>query len=482
MASSPPDISQATSRKWLVFATVALATFMSTLDSSIVNIAMPTLAQAFGVSPSTILWVTLVFILTITGLMLPLGRIADMLGRRRVFNLGLIIFTLGLGLCSLAQSLEQLLGARVVQAIGGAMVTANANAIVTAVFPSDERGRALGLLEAIVGIGLMSGPALGGVLLEMWDWRSIFWLRLPVGVGATAMAFALLPRDRGEGERGHFDLVGAITLFGGLVFTLLAANQGPAQGWGSPFVMGFGLGGLALLVTFFLVEARTSHPVLDFSLFQNRAFSLLNLTLLANFIASMGASFLMPFLLIEGIGLGKSTSGLILTTVPVMMLVLSPVSGLLADRLGSRQLSLGGQGLVASGLFLLSRLNGSALPLDVVGRLIVQGTGAGLFLTPAYSGVMGSVPRARLGTASALIATVRSVGQSAGLTLAGTLLAARRAYHVQALGLALAGEELARQGLVGGIQDALLAEAAICALAAAINLVLGRVGKSPKGG
>lgn len=478
MAAAPIGTPRATSHKWLVFAIVALATFMSTLDSSIVNIALPTLSQVFQVSPSVVLWVTLSFVLTLTGLMLTLGRLADTLGRGRVFNLGLIVFTIGLGLCAIAQSFEQLIGARIVQALGGAMVTANANAIVTTAFPNEERGRALGLLEAIVGVGLMSGPAIGGALLEFLDWRALFWLRLPVGAGAIAAGYLLLPRDGLATERGPFDLWGAVTLFGGLVFTLLAANQAPIQGWTSTFVVSVGLAGLALLAAFFLIEARNSHPVLDLSLFQNRAFSLLNLSLFANFISSMGTAFLMPFLLIDGIGFSKSVSGLVLTTVPLMMLVLSPVSGTLSDKLGARPLSLGGQGLVALGLFLLSRLGSDATPWHVTAGLFVQGVGAGLFLSPSYSGVMGSVPRARLGTASALIATVRSVGQSSGLALAGMVLAARRAFHTQALAVTLAGEELARHALVGGIQDALVVVAAVCALAVVVNCVLGRAGSN----
>lgn len=462
--------------KWLAFIAVGLGAFMGTLDSGIVYLILPALSQVFGAEPSFVVWVVLAYMLTFTGLMLTLGRLADMFGRKRIFVLGFVIFTVGLALGSLTQSMEQLIGARIVQAVGGAMVVANEYALVTAAFPSFERGRALGLLEAVVGSGLMTGPAIGGFLLDLLDWRALFYLRLPVGVIGCFLSWVLLRDDRSEGAGGRFDGAGALTLFGGLVLVLFAINQGQPRGWTSPVVAGSVVAGGLLFLAFLALERQARSPVVDLGLFRSRVLSAMSATLFLNFIAQAAAALLLPFLLLQGIQMSSSVSGLMLTIIPLMMLLFSPVTGWLSDRLGSWMLSWGGLALAGLGLLVQSRLGADATALDVAWRLFVQGIGAALFLSPTYSAVMGAAPRDRLGTASALIPTVRTLGMGTGLALGGAIFATRRAYYAESL----VGEELARHALVGGIQDSFVVVAAICALGVLTSFILGRAGDATK--
>ena len=191
--------------KWWALATVCTATLMGTMDASIVTISFPALTRVFDTTPSVVVWVALAYQLTVTGTLLTIGRAADIIGRKKVFVTGLLVFTLGLVLCPLSQGILQLIGFRVVQALGAAMTVALGNAILAASFSQEERGRALGLLEAVVGIGLMSGPAVGGILLDTLGWQAIFYLRIPLGIGACIMALLVLreqPRRRPQGPHG----------------------------------------------------------------------------------------------------------------------------------------------------------------------------------------------------------------------------------------------------------------------------------------
>jgi len=202
------------SYKWLVLLTLSIGTFMVTLDSSIVNISLPRLTEVFNTEPSIVLWVTVAYLLVSVGLMLSIGKLGDLFGRKRVYISGLTLFTIGLVLCAISQSVVQLILARVVQAIGSAMVIALGNAIITTVFPAQERGKALGLLGAIVSTGLLSGPVIGGVLLDALDWRAIFYVRIPVGIIGLVMSWIFLREQERKNTDTRFDWGGAITLFG----------------------------------------------------------------------------------------------------------------------------------------------------------------------------------------------------------------------------------------------------------------------------
>jgi len=461
--------------KWLVLLTVAIGSFMGTLDASIVNISFPRLTQVFETEPSVVMWVSVAYLLVSVGLMLTLGRIGDTYGRKRVYILGFTVFTLGLVLCSLSQSIVQLILARVVQAIGSAMTVAISTAIVTAAFPNEERGKALGILGGVVSSGLLSGPVLGGLILDALDWRAIFYIRVPVGIIGIIMALILL-KEQKDAETGlKFDLGGAATLFGGLSCLLLFFNFGGRLGFTSPLAIILVASAVALLALFIIFERRVSHPIVDLSLFRNRVFAAANISLIFMFVAISANTFLMPFFLIDGLGHSASRTGLIFATISFTALIVGPVSGWLSDKVGSRILCTVGITLICLALFLLSRLSTESSEVDVIIRLVIQGIGSGMFSSPNNSSIMGSVPREKLSTGSAMIGTVRQIGMSCGIAIAGTIFTSRQAFHAARFSLEnLSQATVQKLSLVGGFQDTLLFAAIACSIGIFTSLARGK--------
>jgi EmrB/QacA subfamily drug resistance transporter len=461
--------------KWLVLLTVAIGSFMGTLDASIVNISFPRLTQVFETEPSVVMWVSVAYLLVSVGLMLTLGRLGDTFGRKRVYILGFTVFTLGLVLCSLSQSIVQLILARVVQAIGSAMTVALSTAIVTAAFPNEERGKALGILGGVVSSGLLSGPVLGGLILDALDWRAIFYIRVPVGIIGIIMALILL-KEQKDAETGlKFDLGGAATLFGGLSCLLLFLNFGGRLGFTSPLAIILVVSAVALLALFIVFERRAPQPIVDLNLFRNRIFAAGNISLIIMFVAISANTFLMPFFLIDGLGYSASRTGLIFATISFTALIVGPVSGWLSDKVGSRILCTVGIALICSALFLLSRLSIESSEVDVIIRLVIQGVGSGMFSSPNNSSIMGSVPREKLSTGSAMIATVRQIGMSCGIAIAGTIFTSRQVFHAARFSLEnLSQDTVQRMSLVGGFQDTLLFAAIACSIGIFTSLARGK--------
>jgi len=461
--------------KWLALLTVAIGTFMGTLDASIVNISFPRLTQVFETEPSVVMWVSVAYLLVSVGLMLTLGRIGDTFGRKRVYILGFTVFTLGLVLCSLSQSIVQLILARVVQAIGSAMTVALSTAIVTAVFPNEERGKALGILGGVVSSGLLSGPVLGGLILDALDWSAIFYVRVPVGIIGVIMALILLKEQR-EAETGmKFDLGGAATLFGGLSCLLLFFNFGGRLGFTSPLAIILVASAVVLLALFIVFERRAPQPIVDLNLFRNQLFAAGNISLIIMFVAISANTFLMPFFLIDGLGHSASRTGLIFATISFTALIVGPVSGWLSDKVGSRILCTVGIALICTALFLLSRLTAESSEVDVIIRLVIQGIGSGMFSSPNNSSIMGSVPRDKLSTGSAMIATVRQIGMSCGIAIAGTIFTSREAFHATRFSLEnLSQATVQRLSLISGFQDTLLFAAIACSIGIFTSLARGK--------
>jgi EmrB/QacA subfamily drug resistance transporter len=455
---------------WSVFAAVALGTFMATLDSSIVNVALPTLARTFGASVTQIEWVALGYVLTITALLLPFGRLGDALGRRRVFLAGLALFTLGSLACAFAVSSATLILARVAQGVGASMVSANSVALITAAFPPERRGRALGMVGATVGLGLTIGPPLGGLLLSTLGWASIFLVNLPIGVFALLYARAELPADAPTGPRPAFDFAGAICALAFLVALTLFLSRGATWGFAAPATLACAVAVPLALFAFVVVERRAPEPLVDLSFFGDASFRVPMLALLASFVALFAAVFLVPFYLERIVGLTPDRVGRVLVVIPLLLLAVSPVSGALSDRLGSRTLALAGLATTTVGLLLLGLMLGQAsrrpLPaLAIACGLLVIGLGQGLFQPPNSSAAMGSVPPARLGLAAGLLATMRNLGTLFGIGLAAAVYEGRERIYARS------HAPVAAAGL--GMRDAFLA-AALVALLATILVALSR--------
>jgi EmrB/QacA subfamily drug resistance transporter len=412
--------------RWRALVAVAFGTYMATMDFSIVNVALPTLAREFDRSPDTVVWATLVSSLVVTGLTLTAGRAGDLYGRKRVYIAGWVIFTLGMALASFAATFEQLLAMRLVQSIGVALAIANGNAIVTEAFPPEQRGQALGTTGAVVGAGLMSGPILGGLILEFFSWHAIFALRVPIGLVAMLLAWLLIrpsaPAPAANGRR--MDVPGALSLFLTLSSALLAVNRGEAWGWTSPPILALFALSAAAFVLFLRIEARSPGPVVALSLFRERAYSVGVSSLALNFLGQSSVTFLLPFYLQEVRDYSTGQVGMVVATVPCMMLILSPISGRISDRFGFTHQATLGIALVSLGLLSLATITAETPVALIVLRLAIVGIGTSIFMSPNSATIMNSVPPDRLGTASASVATARNIGNATGLALASAVLVA----------------------------------------------------------
>jgi EmrB/QacA subfamily drug resistance transporter len=388
--------------------------------------------------------------------MLVLGKISDHVGRKRIYSIGMCIFTAGMGACAVSQTIGQLLLFRVVQAIGAAMTIATSTAIVTEAFPAKETGKGIGLLGIFVSLGFITGPVLGGVLLSWLDWRALFYVRVPLGVLTCAMSFALLEKDTVQEKRMSIDITGALLSSFGFFTLILGVSQIKTLEALSPLVyLLVGLG-LLSLVLFVFHERRAPDPIVDFSLFKNRIFSTAIWSLFLVFISAPPFILIIPFYLMEGIGLTPSSAGILISVNSMTTIISGPVSGSLSDRFGPFWFSvLGGAAMTLAFLF-MRYFNLDTGMATIVFSFIALGIGIGLFNPSNNSLVMGSVTRDRLGTASALIATVRQVGLSLGTAVAGATFSARLVTHKAQLRVqGLDGKDLDRYSIPPAFHDVL---------------------------
>lgn len=407
--------------RWYVLATVSIGTFMSTLDSSIVNVALPTISGQLHSDLSTLQWAVTAYLLTISSLLPIFGRAADLLGRKKVYSSGFLIFTLGSALCGFTPNIWFLIATRVLQAVGAAMLMANSAAIVTAIFPFNERGRALGLTGTVVALGSLTGPALGGILIGLAGWRSIFYINLPIGIIAYLAAQFILPVDNPRKDEERFDFTGAFLFAGGITSTLFAINNGQDWGWSSlPVVLGL-VAGLALLSGFIINERKVQHPMIDLSLFHNRPFVIGNISGFLCFVAMFANVMLLPFYLQQILNYSPSQVGLLMTVFPIMMAVVAPISGHASDRIGPLILTTSGLTICGMGLFYYSTLSATAHIYQVIPGPLLLGLGSGMFQSPNNSSVMSSVPVQKLGLAGGFSSLVRNVGMISGIALSVSL-------------------------------------------------------------
>ena len=402
---------------WVAAIVVCVGTFLGVVDNSITNIALPTLSNEFGRPAEDVVWVALSFIVVSTGLSLTMGRLGDIYGRKMLYVVGFIVLTIATGLSAISGSLEELIGTRVLQAVGSAMTMANGAAIITAAFPPSKRGTGLGLMVSTVGAGAMAGPALGGVLLDLIDWRAIFWTRVPLGVVGTFLAWRLLVDGSPDNRPRGLDIPGALLLFGMLGCLTFGINRGGTIGWTSPFMITtFALSAI-FLVGFILVERRTFSPIVDLGLFKGRGFSFGISAAILQFMGMSASLYLTPWLWQFGRGFSPIEIAAVMLPMPMAMMLWSPISGRISDRLSSRPLTTAGMIMVCAALFLLSRTTVDTSPVDFGLRMLLLGIGTSTFSTPNTAVIMSAVPPQRLGTASAAQTTARTIGNAIGAAI-----------------------------------------------------------------
>ncbi|MEJ2012112.1 MAG: MFS transporter [Anaerolineales bacterium] len=411
-------------RKWYVMASVGMGILLSTIDGSIVNVALPSLVTALRTQFATVQWVVLAYLLTLATVTLSMGRLGDMLGKKPIYTAGFIIFTLGSALCGLSTTIHALIGFRILQGLGAAVLTALGTAIVTETFPPEERGLALGVSGGLVSIGIVVGPALGGLILEVLTWHWIFFVNLPIGIIGTLMVLRYVPAIEAQGGQ-RFDFAGAATLFAALLSLLLALTIGQNAGFGDRRALGLFAAAAVLLPLFLRVEKRVSDPMIDLGIFRNRLFSVNLVTASLSFICIAGTTLLVPFFLEGVLGYNPARVGLLMAVVPVSMGVLAPLAGSLSDRFGTRPMTVIGLALMLLGYVSVARLTlNESLGVYLL-RFVPLGFGLGIFNAPNNSAVMGSAPRQRLGVASGLLALTRILGQITGIAMLGAFWATR---------------------------------------------------------
>ncbi|HEY4389460.1 MAG TPA: MFS transporter [Ktedonobacteraceae bacterium] len=437
---SPAVVTSASVNKWAVLILAALSTFMTTLDGSIVNIGIPAISQTFHVGVSgPIEWIIIGYLVIIAAVLLTCGRIADMIGRKPILMSGLVIFIAGSALCGMAPSLLLLILARLFQGLGGALIFSVNIAMITSTFPSKERGLALGLNAVVASLGVSAGPTIGGIITQFLTWRWIFYVNVPVGIAVLVAAFYFYKENYNrEGQTGRFDPVGAVLLGAGLALVTLALSFGQEWGWFSLATLGTLVVGILILVAAVYVENHVEHPILDLYLLRNRVFVFANISFMLCMMALFAPGFIMPFYFEQLRGFSTIETGLLLTPLSLMLAIVAPFSGMLADRFGSRWLSPIGLAIACFGLFLVSQVNVHSSLWDIIWRLGVTGFGQGIFQSPNTRTLMGAARREAQGEASGLLATGRVIGQSLSVALAGTIFAA--------LGSAAAGNTLYLQG------------------------------------
>ncbi|MGW8143698.1 MAG: MFS transporter [Anaerolineales bacterium] len=417
MNSSLPKIDQ----KWLVLIAIGMSTFMSALDTSVVNIVLPVVNKSFNSEIATVEWVVIIYLLFVSGLLLSFGRLGDIRGHKSIFLIGFSIFIISSALCGGAPSIGALITFRGIQAIGAAMLAANSPAILTTNFPASQRGQALGLQATMTYLGLTVAPSLGGWLTDLISWRAVFYINVPVGLLAFILAWLFIPQDKDSGSRERFDIPGALLFLVGLVSLLLALNQGYSWGWSSPPIIGLFVFSVIFLTSFVYIEKKSSSPVLDLKLFRNKVFSAATASSILNYIAVFSILILLPFYLLQGRGMSTSQAGLILTIQPIVMAIIAPISGSISDRIGTRIPTVAGMIVLSLGILMMSTMGPNSPIYLVAIALGIIGFGTGTFISPNNSAIMGSATRERQGIAAGILATSRSTGMVLGVGLAGAI-------------------------------------------------------------
>ena len=468
--------------KWWAYIAIAIGMFLAVMDQSGVNIALPRVAEYFSVDIPTVQWITLGYVLTTSAMLMPMGRLSDMIGRKRVYMGGFVIFIGAAALGGSAYIFPVLIAAKVIQGVGAAAVSANGMAIVTEVFPERERGKALGMYMTVIGAGSIGGPAIGGLLVSTLGWRSIFFVSVPVGIVALIAALVILKGGAPARSRGSkalsFDWAGASLSSAALVSVLLAMTNAHRLGWSSPPIVAGFAAAIVLVGAFLWWERRTADPILDLDLFRVKVFSM---GVSARFLSFLGGSavyFLMPFYLIQGLGYPASKAGLVIVPGALCMAIMGPISGRISDKVGTRWPSVVGMLLSAAAMFTLARLTVDSPPIHVITGMMLSGAGMGTFSSSNSSAVMGSFGRDRFGIVSAFLNLTRTSANVTGVALATTIVALTMGSLGYAPSLAAVsgeGGEGLRAAFVAGLTKAFLVSGSLMVLAAVLSAVRGEV-------
>lgn len=464
--------------RMIILFNVVLMTFMATLDGSIVNVALPNMAEKLSVSTEAIAWVVSSYLIVISGSILIFGRLGDIKGKTNVFHWGIILFTFGSLLCGISNSFLFLIIARSVQAVGAAATMANNQGIITQVFPSNERGKALGISGTFVALGSMAGPPIGGFIISGFSWKYIFLINVPIGIVVFLLGLKILPKSQKEANEG-LDAKGAVLFTISVVSLFTSLILGEDYGYRHPAIIAGFLVAVLTFILFLFVEKRLEHPLLQLSLFKNGLFSLSIFCAFISFISINSFIIIQPFYLQNVMKYTPAFTGIIMVVYPLVMSVVAPTSGYLSDKIGSEFLTFLGLLANCTGLFLMSTLNEHTSLHTLILFIILMSVGNGLFQSPNNSLTMSNAPRNMLGIAGSVNALIRNLGMITGTSLAILILYSRMSSRIgYKVSTYIAGRD---DVFIYGMRGAYLTAAFICTLGAVLTAIrLYRRRKLPK--
>jgi EmrB/QacA subfamily drug resistance transporter len=445
--------------KWWTLAAVAFGLFMIMLDNTVVNVSLPSIERDLGIGISELEWVVNAYALTFGVLLLTGGKLADMLGRRRIFIAGLVIFTGSSFFCGIANSAGMLIGARTVQGIGAALMNPATLSIITATFPPRQRGLAIGIWAGVSAMALAIGPLVGGLITQHWSWSWVFFINVPIGILGIFAARLFITESRDESDQQHVDPLGlltsAIALFA-LTYGLIEANN---FGWTSARILGLFAVAAVFFVVFVLLELHQWRPMLDLTLFKNKTFAGANAVMLFVGIAMFGVFFFVSLYLQQVLRYSPTKAGATFLPMTLLIILVAPQAGHLSDKIGPRWLVAGGQLLLCASLLIYTTLGVHTTFWHLLPALVVGGFGMAMSMSPLTSAAMGSVPVDKAGVGSAVINSMRQVGGSLGIAVFGAIVATQ--FHA---------DHPTPQAYVDGYHDALRVGAVIVFAGAIVAL------------
>jgi EmrB/QacA subfamily drug resistance transporter len=459
-------------RKWWTLAAVAFGLFMIMLDNTVVNVALPSIQRDLGIGLSELEWIVAGYALTFAALMLTGGKLADLLGRRLIFVVGLVVFTAASLACGLAESGDVLIGARIVQGLGAALMNPATLSIISATFPPHQRGMAIGIWAGVSALALAIGPLVGGLIAQHIDWSWIFFINVPVGVLAVAASFLFIDESRDTSHEQRLDLPGLLTSAIGLFALTYGLIEANTYGWTSGRILAsFAIAAVGL-VAFVLLERHQRLPMLDLSLFRNGTFAGANLVTFLVALAMFGVFFFVSLYMQNVLGYSAVEAGAAFLPMTVLIILIAPIAGKATDRIGSRWLMTAGMTLVGVQLLYFSTLEVDSGFWSLAPGLLVGGVGMALTMTPAAAAAVRSVPVDKSGVGSAVLNTFRQVGGSLGIALLGAIMAQE------------AAGRRSPEAFMDGFSTALVVSAAIAFAGAVVAAALVRVhdlGPAPEG-
>ncbi|MGE5222364.1 MAG: MFS transporter [Omnitrophica WOR_2 bacterium] len=472
-----PGIHRRFEYKWIALSVTTIGALMAAIDSTIVILGLPDMMVNLHATLVEMIWVIMGYILVSTVFLLTFGRVADLFGRVRMYNLGFVVFTIGSALCGLSMTAAHLIIFRLVQGAGAAMMMVNSVAIITEVFPPNERGRALGINAITWAAGGVLGPILGGFILESSNWRWIFFINIPIGIIGALWGYIALHEMSTRNRAEKFDVTGALSFSLSLISLLLALTLGIEFSWTSTPILSLFAAFIIFLAFFFWWEKRAEQPVLDLTLFKTRVYTFSVLAAMMQSLGLFAVNFLIVFYLQGVRGFDPLRAALLLIPLPLVTAIVAPPAGTLADRIGARLPATIGLLLPAAALVWFTRITPTTGYLQIVIGLAIMGIGGGLFYPPNTSAAMTAAPRNRLGVASATLSTFRQAGMVTSFALSMAIAAGSLPKDIMMqlfVGTNVTLGSQVMQAFVIGMHNAFIASLLLCLIAAGISMIRGK--------